>query len=123
MVEVAGWDFTAKIDLAISSPHTMTMDIAQTFIDSAGNVQNIDSVAGGGVTQGNANTPGNTNIVISGNIVNGSHPDTILTHEIVGHALPSMGHSDTGNAVDNTNKVRAEMGESLRPADPNHVEK
>lgn len=33
----------------------------------------------------------------------------ILGHELVGHAIPRMVGSDTGNAVDNENKIRREL--------------
>jgi len=52
----------------------------------------------------------------------------ILMHELVGHAIPRMLNTpDTGNAVDNENKVRAELeaaGQSvgLRPRDAAHPE-
>lgn len=30
-------------------------------------------------------------------------------HELVGHAIPRMAGSDTGNAISNENKVRSEI--------------
>jgi hypothetical protein len=48
--------------------------------------------------------------------------DAILMHELVGHDIPRMVGSDTGNAVLNENKVRRENGMPLRPLDPDHKE-
>lgn len=36
-------------------------------------------------------------------------PADILMHEMVGHAIPVATKWDTGNAVDNKNKARAEI--------------
>jgi len=98
---------------------------------------NIDVNSGGGITFGN---PGTDQLVtISGN------PDTklkdtkgaplvdqpadILAHELVGHAIPAIVGTDTGNAVQNENKVRAQTGTHTkanpspqRKAEPTHVE-
>ena len=44
-------------------------------------------------------------------------------HELVGHAIPRMIGSDTGNAVSNENKVRAQVPPAyLRESDPSHKE-
>ena len=40
----------------------------------------------------------------------GDNPADILVHELVGHEIPIAVGSDTGNAVDNENKVRAQEG-------------
>ena len=48
----------------------------------------------------------------------------ILAHEFVGHALPLIGISDTGNAIANENKVRAQNTYGAQRApDPVHVKK
>ena len=52
-------------------------------------------------------------------------PADILVHELVGHAIPLAVGSDTGNAVDNENKVRAQEGKgnnALRAKEPSHSE-
>ncbi|MDF2435358.1 MAG: hypothetical protein JWP44_4989 [Mucilaginibacter sp.] len=73
-------------------------------------------------------------VVISGNSLNGlqytgkplrDDPADILAHELVGHAIPHATKSDTGNAVDNENKVRAQEGagkNAQRAKEPTHVE-
>ncbi len=97
----------------------------------------VDKQAGGGVTVGTKGT--DQAIFISGN-ENKNIKDTkgnqledkpadILAHELVGHAIPKIVGSDTGNAVDNENKVRKEVktkgqtGPSpLRKSEPKHNE-
>jgi hypothetical protein len=50
-------------------------------------------------------------------------PNEILMHELVGHAIPLVAGSDTGNAVVNENKARGEIpGLDQRMVDPNHTE-
>lgn len=45
-----------------------------------------------------------------------------LMHELVGHAIPRLVGGDTGNAVDNENKVRRENGIPTLPRDPDDPE-
>jgi RHS repeat-associated protein len=45
-----------------------------------------------------------------------------LAHGLTGHAVPLIVGSDTGNAVENSNKVRAENGQRQRAPEPCHVE-
>lgn len=47
----------------------------------------------------------------------------ILIHELVGHAIPWVAGGDTGNAVDNENKVRADEGKKLRKKEKDHKER
>ena len=65
---------------------------------------------------------------IEGNMLE-DKPEDILAHELVGHAIPKTVGSDTGNAVDNENKVRKEVKKAgqttpspLRKAAPSHGE-
>ena len=66
---------------------------------------------------------GNPSVVFgpSGEMFNEA-PNEILMHELVGHAIPNIVGRDSGNAVDNENRVGAENGMKLRPRDPAHVE-
>jgi len=44
-------------------------------------------------------------------------------HELVGHAIPFTEGTNTGNAIDNENKVRIQLKEGQnqeRAKDPNH---
>jgi hypothetical protein len=49
-------------------------------------------------------------------------PNMALMHELVGHAIPRLVGGDTGNAVDNENKVRRENGIPTLPRDPDDPE-
>ena len=52
-------------------------------------------------------------------------PEHILMHELVGHAIPQIVGSDTGNAVDNENKVREQLGkgkDAKRASESGHLE-
>jgi hypothetical protein len=87
--------------------------------------------AGGGMTAGIKG--GNPIVVISGNS-NPNATDTkgrsftespadILAHELVGHAIPRAIKADTGNAVENANKVHSQIpGKPLRAVEPRHFE-
>lgn len=53
-------------------------------------------------------------------------PEKILMHELVGHAIPMVAGSDTGNAVENENKVNKELPKrknQQRAPDSDHIEK
>ena len=78
-------------------------------------------------------TPGTVAVTISGLPYEGLvdtkgralrfSPMHILMHELVGHAIPRVAGSDSGNAIQNENKVRQEMTPGIqRPPDPAHVE-
>lgn len=135
-----------KLVAAIKDKDVINVSINTNFTDkSTGAVSNVDQAFGGGVTQsygvtktdakGNVTTEKVSDVVISGNPLtvlkdsNGQplrdNPADILAHELVGHAIPNTVKSDTGNAVDNENKVRKELkpGQNQqRQKDPNHVE-
>ncbi|WP_462267860.1 hypothetical protein [Mucilaginibacter sp.] len=67
----------------------------------------------------------NTNIQDSNGKPLNDSPADILAHELVGHAIPRTGKSDTGNAVDNENKVRTELGpgnNAQRAKETKHIE-
>ncbi|MCP4353688.1 MAG: sugar-binding protein [Desulfobacterales bacterium] len=115
-----------KLEAAINDPDTITVDISGAYTEG-GVRKNIDADAGGGVTQssGTRDASGNVNwtnsdVIISGNwnktMKNqrgnkvGAHPADILVHELVGHAIPKIAGSDTGNAIINSNKVTNQLG-------------
>ncbi len=137
--------FKNKLVEAINAKGSIQVKMGQTFKDNRGKEQDVDKVAGGGVTQQGTiketvTEKGQTKettekaalVTISGNsnldVRNDSgdkdvsSPTEILTHELVGHAIPYVVKSDTGNAVDNENKVRTELKEKKRPKDKDHVE-
>ncbi|MDR1876029.1 MAG: RHS repeat-associated core domain-containing protein [Flavobacteriaceae bacterium] len=100
----------------------------------------VDVDYGGGVTYSiNGGKGDNVLVYISGNEnknledENGNQledkPADILAHELVGHAIPYTVGTDTGNAVDNENKVRKEIkttkqteASPLRKSEPTHNE-
>ncbi len=145
-----------KLVEAINDKDRITISIGQTYMDN-GASKDVDIDAGGGVTVSGTTTKTTTttdakgkktvktetskyaDITISGNPYNNlqdssgnklaDEPADILAHELVGHAIPKLVKSDTGNAVDNENKVRAEVkvpaqvGPSpLRKTEPTHKE-
>ena len=91
----------------------------------------IDQEFKGGVTLAGA-TATNADVYITGHSIQtardvGGKPIVyeaadILAHELVGHAIPRTVGSDTGNAVQNENKVRAEKSLPLRAPEPDHPE-
>jgi RHS repeat-associated protein len=121
--------YSRRLDQAIRSDKSITIKVQQTIPDEGGKPIDIDSRFGGGVTLPEAG--GNATVYITGNSVRGAaaggKPMTleapgILGHELLGHAIPRIVGRDTGNAIDDENKMRREAGLPLRPADPNHEE-
>ena len=50
-------------------------------------------------------------------------PNEILMHELLGHAIPLVAGTDSGNAVVNENEARGEIpGLDQRMVDPAHME-
>ena len=118
------------IEQKVKIPHLAedgkTLEEGKTEID-------VDTRAGGGVTFGYEGT--DQQVFISGNenknlkdtegntLTDG--PEEILMHELVGHAIPAIVGSDTGNAVQNENKARAEFSpgkNQQRAPEPSHKE-
>ncbi len=137
--------YSKGIDEAIINKKSVTLQIGQTYTDGKGNTKFVDADAGGGVTSTPAKSvkgspyvdqrnrvAGDPVITISGNpnfTLQGGVPDApehILMHEIVGHALPIIRGKMNGNAVENENKVRAELKDELkvplRTPEPFHKE-
>jgi RHS repeat-associated protein len=118
--------YQSKLIEAINAPERIALLIAPSYsgID-------VDRDTGGGMTAGIKG--GNPIVVISGNS-NPNATDTkgrsftespadILAHELVGHAIPRAIKADTGNAVENANKVHSQIpGKPLRAAEPRHFE-
>jgi RHS repeat-associated protein len=137
--------YTNRLVQAINSKDKISIDIKNKIrtpqLDSkSGKVVytgpgslDIDRDAGGGATIGTR--VGKQDVIISGNPLTvltdtqgkplKDGPAEILMHELVGHAIPKIVGPDTGNAVANENKVRAQLGtgnNALRAAEPAHVE-
>jgi RHS repeat-associated protein len=130
--------FSDRLDAGIAAKDKITIQIGQTYNEN-GKVKDVDKDAGGGVTEqiqsGLMIKTKEANITISGNEntnlkdENGKplkdKAEDILSHELVGHAIPFIAGTDTGNAVKNENKVRAEEGNGqhpLRAPENNHSE-
>jgi RHS repeat-associated protein len=117
--------YQSRLVDAINAKDTISLLISQEYSGI-----NIDQRAAGGMNIGISG--GNQIVVISGNGNSNAidikgrsfteSPADILAHELVGHAIPKVVGKDTGNAVENGNKVRAQTGKQLRGAEPQHVE-
>ena len=125
--------YTQKLVDGIKTSNTINISIGQTVTDKTGKILDVDKDKGGGATTDKTTTytdpktgkvvkeEKEADVVISGNPnpnikdSNGQplkdDPADILAHEIVGHAVPFTVKSDTGNAVDDENKVRAQEGQ------------
>ena len=135
--------YSDKLKAAIKDDDVINVKIGQTYTEN-GVVKDVDIDAGGGVTKSftikaTGELSGPVEVTISGNEnykqqgIEGNmledKPEDILAHELVGHAIPKTVGSDTGNAVDNENKVRKEVKKAgqttpspLRKAAPSHGE-
>ena len=125
-----------KLVEGIESDKTITVNIAEKFT-FGGKEYDTDADWGGAATAGAKDTDqttwisGNENTNLKdkdGKPLRDKAAD-ILAHELVGHAIPKVAGSDTGNAVENENKVRKEYKEKgqvgkspLREAEPDHKE-
>ena len=123
--------YDRRLAQGIAAKATISVVQSQTFTSRSGIQYDVDKNGGGGVTDGSANG-GNQQVTVSGRdgvlILKGSGiffkegAGQILMHEFVGHAIPRVAGSDTGNAVANENRVRRENGLPIRPDDPGHGE-
>ena len=119
--------YADKLKEAITSKNKIIVSKAQTYDSDSEGLIDVDARAGGGLTDppkpGKNPNKSDSNkvarVVISGHSLTGlvdvfgkplrDDPADILAHELVGHAIPMITKPDTGNAVDNENKVRSEL--------------
>ena len=125
--------YSADMKAAINAKEIISVSISPTYKDSAtGKMESVDKVMGGGVTTGAPNG-GNQKVVISGNSnttlkdTSGGplrdEPADILAHELGGHAIPHVTGAQSGNAVQDENKIRSEVpGSGQRAPEPLHGE-
>lgn len=117
---------------AIMDSATIAIGENATITDpTSGATIDIDLDSGGGATVGRR-SGGDQAVTIFGNpniylqeesgVPLVDTPALILMRELVGHAIPHIIGSDYGNAVDNENKVRAEIGAGQRKAESGHNE-
>jgi hypothetical protein len=102
------------------------------LVETETGTKDLDLTLGGGITGDPDDDFSMTQVVVSGNAQSGlldtdgkalrDDPADVLAHELVGHAIPRAVGSDTGNAVQNENKVRKENGDPLRKEEPEHDE-
>ena len=123
--------YAEVLNKMIQSKRTAQVDVAALFTTRDLNVVDVQRDCGGGCTQ--PYPDGHVNSTVSG-LGNDLAKDTfgnrlhssaaeVFMHEIVAHAAPQMGFPDTGNGVQNENKVRVELpGVPLRAAEPKHDE-
>ena len=122
--------YTEKLIALINGPNsTVTVRIDQKVKEEENGksiIKDVDKDHGGGVTTAKAfrnNKTGkasyDVNVIISGNAndklkdqedkVLEDEAADILYHEIVGHAAPKVLGTDTGNAINNENKIRKKI--------------
>jgi RHS repeat-associated protein len=121
--------YDRRLMQAISNRNTINIREGQTAESPSGIRYDVDSNCKGGCTFGTRSTglqitvSGHRNVIIEDNgYMFPEGPNETLMHELVGHAIPFFVGTDTGNAVENENKVRRENGLPLRPSEPNHHE-
>jgi RHS repeat-associated protein len=121
--------YQSRLIAAINDPDVISLDKDTRYTSGAGS-WDVDADTGGGLTDPRGRP---IKVVVSGNSYLGlkdagggalrDDPADILAHELVGHAIPRTVGSDTGNAVDNENKVRRQVTDGGRRAlDPSHTE-
>ena len=117
--------YQQRVTEAIAAEIPIRVQVNTTYVDGQGIPRSTDD-AGGGVTvpryvDGKLS---GVDVIYSGNANTqvGASAEQILAHEFVAHAVPIVVGSDTGNGIDNENKVNDEVGRPLRPLDPSHKE-
>lgn len=121
-----------KLLQAINSKDAVTINIAKKVETKTFGTIDVNKDSGGGTTLG-SHEGGTQAVTISGDAnsslksIDGSplrdDPADILSHELVGHAIPHIVGPDTGNAVKDENKVRAQVpGSGIRDPEPKHIE-
>ncbi len=138
--------YTTKLKEGIDSKTDIYITTDKSYIAHDGTKWDVNHDAGGGLTDpkevtttdkdGNiVNKIVSEHVVISGdanpNVEDQAGkplhdtPADILAHELVGHAIPDITKKDTGNAVDDENKVRSQEGKGKnkkRRREPDHTE-
>lgn len=123
--------YTSQLEKAIGSKNITYIRLADTTYDSD-MMQDVSIMNYGGAAtvsfgDGSAHlvTIGKefTTVSAQGGGVLDANASGALMHELVGHAIPRMIGTDTGNAVSNENKVRAQVPPAyLREPEPFHKE-
>jgi RHS repeat-associated protein len=134
LVEAIKSDKKIEIAIATEAPYYKVGSDGKTLEETGnGRLVNVDE-NGGGITTPHVDS--DQKVFVSGNVPEHVEKDAkdkfgkklkvesadILMHELVGHAIPHIVGPDTGNAVDNENKVHEQRDVPQREADPNHKE-
>jgi RHS repeat-associated protein len=118
--------YDRRVLQAINNKGTITIRQGETSTSASGIQRDVASNCQGGCTETNRKTGESTVTMLGREMVVVNHrtgfmyrdpPNMALMHELVGHAIPRLVGRDTGNAVEDENKVRRENGISPLPAD------
>ncbi len=122
-----------KIEIVITPKYIKGYSVEKdgSITQNTGKVNiDLDKIGGGGAT---TNSKGTDQVVYitdnglsklegaDGKMYKKSAAEVLL-HELVGHAIPNLKGTDTGNAVDNENRAREQTKDPLRKRDKKHVE-
>lgn len=123
--------YTSRLEQAIESKNVAYIRLGDTVHDhTQGADVNVSDFGGAATT---SYPDGSSHLITIGSNITDSQAEgggftqstqgTALMHELVGHAIPRMVGSDTGNAVQNENKTRNQINNMpLRAAQFNHRE-
>jgi YD repeat-containing protein len=120
--------YTDGLLAGIAAQRVIEIAVVRLYIDARGHYYDVDAF-GGGLTGETGS--GDLRILVSGNPFRTTDADgraiidspaDILRHELIGHAIPVALGVANGNAIDNDNATRRELGRPLLPRDPSHRE-
>ena len=123
--------YSEKINAVISAKGKLTIKLGDKYVAKMGSKSKTFDVVkrGGGLTDKTNKNNVKTIISEKGHTVTMDNGDTakksaaeILIHEFVGHAAPRLLGKETGNAIENENIVRVELGLPERIVDKKHHE-
>jgi hypothetical protein len=122
--------YERRLVAAIAARPVISIAEGRTSVSASGITREVERDCKGACIEINRRT-GDSRITISGRATTVFTPEgrmfpitpgEVVMHELVGHAIPAAVGRDTGNAVQNENRVRQENGLPLRPLDPDHEE-
>ncbi|WP_432964067.1 hypothetical protein [Treponema sp. OMZ 840] len=121
--------FSNDLDAGIQSSSHISIELGEVYVAKNRNVlsSSVHEQANGGITVPEG---GKISVVLSrkggwiskfkdGSAKSGKSSTEVLIHELSGHAIP-IATENPGNAVENENKVRKEMGWQEILPDPEH---
>ena len=121
--------FSNDLDAGIQSSSHISIEFGEVYVAKNRNilVSSVHEQSNGGITVPEG---GKISVILStkggwsskfkdGSAKSGKHPTEVFIHELSGHAIP-IATQNPGNAVENENKVRKEMGWQESLPDPGH---